>query len=90
MTKHPRTWERGFIGVMDPDTGFRLEWITVKGKKGLQGVLPRRWVVQRTFAWLLHSRRLCRDDERLTSTDEALVYATMTRLMVRRLARPHG
>lgn len=46
-----------------------------------------RWVVERTFAWLLHSRRLARDYERLTSTDEALIYATMTRLMARRLAR---
>ncbi len=90
VTKHPRTWERGFIGVMDPVTGFRLEWITVKGKKGFQGVLPRRWVVERCFAWLLHSRRLCRDYERLTSTDEALIYATMSRLMVRRLGKLHA
>jgi putative transposase len=87
IVQHPRTWERGFRGVMDPETGFRLEYITIKGKTGFQGVLPRRWVVERTFSWLLHSRRLARDYERLTSTDEALVYATMARLMVRRLAR---
>jgi transposase len=43
--------------------------------------------VERTFAWLLHSRRLARDYERLTGTDEALIYAAMTRLMARRLAR---
>ena len=90
IVQHPRTWERGFIGVMDPVTGFRLEYITVKGKKGFQGVLPRRWAVERTFAWLLHSRRLARDYERLTATDEALIYAVMTRLMVRRLARSHA
>src|ERR687883_610971 len=83
----PRPWERGFRGVMDPVSGFRLEWITIKGKKGFQGVLPRRWVVERTFSWLLHSRRLVRDYERLTATDEALIYATMSRLMLRRLAR---
>ena len=40
-----------------------------------------------TFSWLLHSRRLARDYERLTATDEALIYATMTRLMAHRLAR---
>lgn len=90
IVQHPRTWERGFRGVMDPVTGFRLEWITVQGKKGFQGVLPRRWVVERTFSWFLHSRRLARDSERLTSTDEALMYATMTRLMVQRLARMHA
>jgi putative transposase len=90
IVRHPRTWERGFRGVMDPVTGFRLEWITVKGKRGFQGVLPRRWVVERTFSWLLHSRRLVRDYERLTATDEALIYATMSRLMLRRLARMHA
>jgi putative transposase len=85
VTQHPRTWERGFIGVMDPVTGFRLEYRTSKGKKGFQGVLPRRWVVERTCSWWWHRRRLCRDDERLTSTDEALIDATRTRLMTRRL-----
>ena len=87
IVQHPRTWERGFRGIMDPVTGFRLEYITIKGKKGFQGVLPRRWVVERSFSWLLHSRRLVRDYERLTATDEALIYATMSRLMLRRLAR---
>jgi putative transposase len=54
---------------------------------GFRGVLPRRWAVERTFSWLLHSRRLARDYERLTDTDEALIYITMSRLMTRRLAR---
>src|SRR5919202_7065843 len=90
IVQHPSTWERGFRRVMDPVTGFRLEWITIKGKKGFQGVLPRRWVVERTFSWLLHSRRLVRDYERLTATDEALIYATMSRLMLRRPARMHA
>ncbi len=52
IVQHPRTWERGFRGVMDPVTGFRLEWITIKGKKGFQGVLPRRWVVEIILAQL--------------------------------------
>ncbi len=89
VVQHPRTWERGFLGVLDPSApgGFRLEYSTGRGERGFQGILPRRWVVERTFSWLLHSRRLARDYERLTATDEALIYATMTRLMARRLAR---
>ena len=50
-------------------------------------VLPRRWVVERTFVWLGQSRRLNKDYERLYESSEALIYATMSRLMVRRLAR---
>ncbi len=48
-------------------------------------VLPRRWVVERTFAWISHKRRMAKDYERLCATGEAFVYAAMTRLMVRRL-----
>ncbi|MBI3176431.1 MAG: IS5 family transposase, partial [Chloroflexi bacterium] len=49
-------------------------------------VLPKRWIVERTFGWLNRSRRLSKDYERLTVTSEAWVYVAMTRLMVRRLA----
>jgi putative transposase len=47
-------------------------------------VLPRRWVVERTFAWICHNRRMSKDYERLCATGEAFVYAAMVRLMVRR------
>jgi putative transposase len=89
VVQHPRTWGRGVRGVADPTQpyGVRIEAVAERGPRGFRGPLPRRWTVERTFAWLLHSRRLARDDERLTSTDEALVYAAMTRLMARRLAR---
>ena len=50
-------------------------------------VLPRRWVVERTFAWISHNRRMAKDYERLCATGEAFVYAAMTRLMLRRLVR---
>ncbi|MDQ3863035.1 MAG: IS5 family transposase [Actinomycetota bacterium] len=49
--------------------------------------LPRRWVAERIFAWISHNRRMAKDYEKLCRTGEALVHATMARLMVRRLAR---
>jgi transposase len=49
-------------------------------------VLPRRWVVERTFAWLIMYRRLAKDYEELPATSEALIYLAMSRLMVKRLA----
>ena len=55
------------------------------GTKGFQ-VLPRRWVVERTFAWLGRSRRLSKDYETLPQTEEAWIYLAMTHLMLRRLA----
>ncbi|MFC4456109.1 IS5 family transposase [Deinococcus sonorensis] len=50
-------------------------------------VLPRRWVVERTFAWLGRNRRLSKDYEALSETTEMLVYLAMIRLMLRRLVR---
>jgi len=53
-------------------------------------VLPRRWVVERTFSWLLRWRRLARDYERLPETHEAIVKWAMVGLMLNRLAPPPG
>lgn len=50
-------------------------------------VLPRRWVVERTFAWLGRHRRLSKDYEVLPETEEAWCYLAMSRLMTARLAR---
>jgi putative transposase len=55
------------------------------GQKGFTR-LPRRWVVERTFAWLGRSRRLGRDHEQTPASSEAFIYLAMTRLMVQRLA----
>jgi len=57
--------------------------------KGFQ-VLPRRWVVERTFGWLGRYRRLSKDYEGLTETSEAMIYAAMIHLMARHLARTHA
>jgi putative transposase len=50
-------------------------------------VLPRRWVVERTFGWLGRSRRLSRDYERQAQTGETMVYLAMIRLMLARLGK---
>ena len=55
-------------------------------KKGFQ-VLPKRWVVERTNAWITRNRRMARDYERLTETSEAFIYILMIRLGLRRLVR---
>ena len=49
-------------------------------------LLPKRWVVERTFGWLMHCRRLVRDHEQTTAPAAAWIYLAMPRLMLRRLA----
>lgn len=85
VVSHPRRarhfWWR--VGEPIPPEVRAAAWPT-----GFRGVLPRRWVVERTFGWFGHARRLSKDYERLCETSEALIFATMSRLMLRRLARP--
>lgn len=65
---------------------FRVQTIERdKTRRGFQR-LPKRWVVERTFAWLSHARRLSRDYEYWLTTSDAMIYAVMVRLMLRRLA----
>lgn len=67
--------------------GWVLEIIKRDKKvKGFQ-VLPRRWVVERTFGWLGRYRRLSKDYEGRTDSSETMIYAAMVHLMTRRLAR---
>jgi putative transposase len=66
--------------------GVEVDWEKLLPPKGFQ-VLPRRWVVERTFSWIEHNRRMSKDYERLTETSEAFIYVAMSRLMVKRLAR---
>jgi putative transposase len=56
------------------------------GKRGFQ-LVPRRWVVERTFAWLGRYRRLSKDYEYHTHTSETLIMLAMSMLMLKRLAR---
>lgn len=59
----------------------------VKRSDDLAGfkVVPKRWIVERTFGWLLWSRRLNKDYEVLPRTAEAFVYVAIIQLMIRRL-----
>ena len=72
---------RRYVGATQH--GFAQRLIPRRGFE----VLPRRWVVERTFSWLSQNRRTSRDYERLCATSEAFIYVAMSRLMVRCLAR---
>lgn len=75
VVKRPQRWVWLPEGAEPPPmpTGFQ--------------VLKRRWVVERTFAWLGRYRRLSKDYEGLPASEEAWIYLATTNLLVRRLAR---
>ena len=75
VVRKPRRWMRVPVDHEPPPmpTGFQ--------------VLPRRWVVERTFAWLGRYRRLSKDYEALPATEEAWIHLAMSSLMLARLAR---
>ena len=80
------------LGVEGTYRGQLVEWVAqpmrcVLRPDGCKGfmLLPRRWGVERTRAWLHQSRRLSKDYERLPKSSEAIIYLSMTRLMLRRL-----
>ena len=79
MIRWAREWAKEGAVALDPKKLLPPE--------GPRLFLPRRRVVQRTFSWLSQNRRMSKDYERLPETGEAFVYAAMSRLMVRRLAR---
>jgi transposase len=77
--------------VQHPTAGVRVVWVGPDQEppvlpSGFR-VLKRRWVVERTFAWLGRNRRLSKDYEALPASEEAWIYAASCRLLVRRLAR---
>lgn len=65
---------------------FRLEPVLRPDEQKGFAILPRRWVVERTFAWLTQYRRLNKDYERLNASSQAFIHIAMIRLMLRRLA----
>jgi len=78
---------KDFIQRIRDTCNLTLE--VVKRSDDLKGfiLLPRRWVVERTFAWLGNYRRLSKDYEYSLYSADATLYAAMTHLMLRRLAR---
>jgi putative transposase len=72
-----------FAAAVMSVSGAKVE-VVKRIKDGFE-VLPRRWVVERTFGWLGRYRRLSKDYELLPEVSESMVYAAMVRLMLRRL-----
>jgi len=90
----------GRLQTIFADGGYRgelVEWVkenlhavlTIvlkhENQKGFQ-VLPKRWVIERTNAWISRNRRLARDYERLAASSEAFIYVAMIRIGLRRLS----
>ena len=76
-----------FVEWVLEKTGLSLEVVErSESDKGCFVLLPRRWVVERTFAWLGRYRRLSKDYEGLCETSEGWIYIAMTQLMLKRLA----
>ena len=74
------------VWIFDDLPDDQIDWSKYLPPPGFR-VLPRRWVVERTFGWQSQQRRLSKDYERLCATSEAWISLAMIRLMVRRLAR---
>ena len=84
IVSHPPRYKKVWVpNDIPPD---QIDWSKYLPPPGFR-VLPRRWVVERTFAWQGQQRRLSKEYERLCATSEALISVTMIRLMLRRLAR---
>lgn len=91
-------WARQVAGValqvvVRRDGGMRRSWAPAGAPPRVVpcfAVVPRRWVVERTFAWLGRFRRLARDYEYLTATSENAIYLAMSIILLRRMTRPAG
>lgn len=87
-----RIWaDAGYGGALIAWTQMAFAWVLEIVRRDRQqtgfAVLPKRWLVERTFSWFVRNRRLSRDYERLPQTSEAFIYIAMIRLMTRRLAK---
>lgn len=83
--------DAGYAGTLVGWTRRMCHWVLeiVRRREDAQGfeVLPRRWVVERTLAWLGRYRRLSKDYEQLPQSSESMVLLAMINLMSRRLAK---
>jgi putative transposase len=67
--------------------GWELEIVERSADTEGFAVLPHRWIVERTFGWLMRNRRLSKDYERKVQSSEGFMEVAMIRLMLKRLAR---
>jgi putative transposase len=85
---------RGQWGPQGDLSDWRTGWFEYERfpaqPTGFRGVLPRRWVVERTIAWIGRNRRLSKHDAFQLATSEAWVYVAMVSVMLRRLAHEEG
>ncbi|MGH2585172.1 MAG: IS5 family transposase [Dehalococcoidia bacterium] len=80
-------YQAGCVAWARAELGYALEVVArPAGAKGF-AVRPRRWVVERSFAWIGRYRRLSKDYEALTATSEAMIWAAFGGTMLRRLAK---
>ena len=78
-------YRKSFVEAVKEFLGLDVD-ISARIKPGWE-ILPKRWVVERTFRWLNHSRRLSKDYEILTSSEETMVLISHMHTLLRRLAR---
>jgi putative transposase len=76
-----------WVRALRPQRPIRLEITTRSDKAKGFVVIPKRWIVERTFGWFKRYRRLSKEDELLPETSETIIQVTMIHLMIRRLAR---
>jgi len=92
--RFPRLWllwaDGGYAGRLLiwalVSAGLVIEIVAKPAGATTLAVLPKRWIVERTFAWLGRCRRLSKDYEALPATSEAWVHVAMIHLMLKRLA----
>lgn len=92
MPRLERIWaDAGYGGKLiawvHEQTGWRLEVVAKAPGATTFTVLPHRWIVERTFAWLGKCRRLSKEYDHLVTSSEAMIRLAMIRLMTKRLAR---
>jgi len=75
-----------FLDEFQLHTGVKLEVVKRPADQHYFQVEPRRWVVERSIAWLGHSRRLAKDYEFYFKSSASMIFASLIRLMLRRLA----
>jgi putative transposase len=76
---------KGLVATMGRLFGCDLEIVSRSPQARGFSVLPKRWIVERTFGWLGRYRRLTREYEEQPASSEAMIYLAMSHLMVRRL-----